>query len=138
VRTIEALWSQIAAGEAITIPHHTGIAFVAATPGAESAGPDLQPIVTATDRPITAAGFAADWRVDNPALRPVLEIYSLQGSSERYDPQDPLAYENARFTFARSMPGAHYARDAWAAGLQLGVIAASDNHAAQRGSRRVD
>jgi hypothetical protein len=31
------------------------------------------------------------------------------------------------------MPGAHYARDAWAAGLELGVVAASDNHASQPG-----
>jgi hypothetical protein len=36
----------------ITIPHHSGIAFVGATPGADSAGPDLQPIITATDGPI--------------------------------------------------------------------------------------
>src|SRR5206468_3121267 len=60
-------------------------------------------------------------------------MYSLHGTSELYDPADPLAYENAHFTASRSVPGAHYARDAWAAGLELGVVAATDNHSAQPG-----
>jgi hypothetical protein len=133
VGSVENLWSKIAAGDAITIPHHTGIAFVSAPRGAEGAGPELQPIITATDGAAPAPGFSVDWSHHNPLLRPVLEIYSLHGSSERYDPQDSLAYENAGFSFARSVPGPHYANDAWAAGLKLGVVAASDDHSARPG-----
>src|SRR5262245_18273723 len=117
----------------ITIPHHTGIAFMGPPAGAESAGPGFQPIVTDVSRPLTSAGAAVDWNIHNPNKRPLVEIYSLHGSSEIYDPQDSLSYENAHFTFSRSVPGAHYARDAWGAGLELGVIAASDNHTAQPG-----
>jgi Protein of unknown function (DUF3604) len=131
--SVQNLWARIAAGEAITIPHHTGILFLGPPPGADSAGPDLQPIITATRGPVTATGNAVDWAVHDPVRRPLLEIYSLHGSSELYDPPDSLSYENAGFTFSRSVPGAHYARDAWAAGLELGVVAASDNHAAQPG-----
>ena len=131
--SVQNLWSRVAAGEAITIPHHTGIAFMGPPPGAGSAGPEFQPIVTGTATPVTTPGFSVDWSIHNPMKRPLLEIYSLHGSSELYDPQDSLSYENARFTFSRSVPGAHYARDAWAAGLELGVVAASDNHAAQPG-----
>ena len=133
VGSVETLWSKIAAGDAITIPHHTGIAFVGAPSGAESAGPELQPIITATNVAAPSPGFSVDWTHHDPVMRPLLEIYSLHGSSERYDPEDSLAYENAGFTFARSVPGAHYARDAWAAGLQLGVVAASDDHSARPG-----
>jgi hypothetical protein len=131
--SVQNLWSRVAAGEAIAIPHHTGIAFMGPPPGAGSAGPEFQPIVTATATPVTTPGASVDWSIHDPTKRPLLEIYSLHGSSELYDPQDPLSYENARFTFSRSVPGAHYARDAWAAGLELGVVAASDNHAAQPG-----
>jgi hypothetical protein len=131
--SVQNLWAKIAAGEAITIPHHTGIVFLGPPPGADSAGPDLQPIVTAARGPVTAAGNAVDWSIHDPIRRPLLEIYSLHGSSEMYDPTDSLSYEKAGFTFSRSVPGAHYARDAWAAGLELGVVAASDNHYAQPG-----
>ena len=102
-------------------------------PGAGSAGPEFQPIVTGTATPVTTPGASVDWSIHNPLKQPLLEIYSLHGSSELYDPQDSLSSDNARFTFSRSVPGAHYARDAWAAGLELGVVAASDNHAAQPG-----
>jgi hypothetical protein len=37
------------------------------------------------------------------------------------------------YTGARSVEGAHYARDAWAAGLPMGVIASSDDHEAHPG-----
>jgi hypothetical protein len=131
--SVQNLWSHIAAGEAITIPHHTGIAFFGAPAEASRAGPELQPIVTAPVPATFPPGAAVDWSIHDPVRRPLLEIYSLHGSSEFYDPTDPLSYESLRFTFARSVPGPHYARDAWAAGLELGVIAATDNHSAQPG-----
>src|SRR5262249_7591620 len=101
--------------------------------GADQVSAELQPIVTAVNGPVTSTGNAIDWSVHDPVRRPLLEIYSLHGSSELYDPSDPLSYERAGFTFSRSVPGAHYARDAWVAGLELGVVAASDNHSAQPG-----
>src|SRR5262249_11057883 len=84
--SVENLWSRIATGEAITIPHHTGIAFMGPPAGAESAGPGFQPIVTDVSRPLTSAGAAVDWNIHNPNKRPLVEIYSLHGSSEIYDP----------------------------------------------------
>ncbi|MEP7310343.1 MAG: DUF3604 domain-containing protein [Acidobacteriota bacterium] len=131
--TVQNLWARIAAGEAITIPHHTGISFMGPPPGSDSAGPELQPIITNVRGPVTATGNAITWSIHDPIRRPLLEIYSLHGSSEVYDPADALSYENAGFTFSRSVPGAHYARDAWASGLELGVVAATDNHSAQPG-----
>jgi uncharacterized protein DUF3604 len=131
--SVQNLWAKIRAGDAITIPHHTGIIWSGATAEQQSAGPDLQPILTAARGPITSAGASVDWSIHDPIRRPLLEIYSLHGTSEMYDPADPLAYENAHFTFARSVPGAHYARDAWAEGLELGVVAATDNHTAHPG-----
>jgi len=131
MQSIDNLWARIRAGDAITVPHHTGISFAGPTPGLGSAGPELQTVVTPASAP--APGFAADWSTQDPVKRPLLEIYSLHGASERYAPDDALSYENLRFTFSRSIPGAHYARDAWAAGLEVGVVAATDNHTAQPG-----
>lgn len=133
LRSVENLWARIAAGQAITIPHHTGIAFQGAPPGASAAGPQFQPIITAARGPLAGFGASVDWKSHDPLRRPLLEIYSLHGSSETYDPEDPLSYENAHFTFSRSVPGPHYARDAWAAGLELGVVAATDDHTARPG-----
>jgi hypothetical protein len=67
----------------------------------------------------------------------LLEIYSSHGTSEHFEPTDPLAYENVRFVNARSAVGAHYARDAWARNRRLGVVAASDNHSARPGQHHL-
>lgn len=131
--SVRNLWAKIRAGDAITIPHHMGIQFGGVTVEQQAAGPGLQPIVTTASPPGTSVGNSVDWSIHDPLRRPLLEMYSLHGTSEIYDPSDPLAYENARFTGARSVPGAHYARDAWAAGLELGVVAATDNHSSQPG-----
>ena len=127
--SVQELWKHIRAGEALTIPHHMGISWQDnVTP---PSGPELQHVT----KPIRPAGYGpqVDWSIHDPSKRPLLEIYSLHGQSERFAPDDPLAYENAGFTFGVSTPGAHYARDAWAAGLELGTVAASDNHTAQPG-----
>ncbi|HEX6465163.1 MAG TPA: DUF3604 domain-containing protein [Vicinamibacterales bacterium] len=131
--SVQNLWAKIRAGDAITIPHHMGILFGGFSAEQEAAGPGLQPIVTVARGPVTQLGASVDWSIHDPLRRPLLEMYSLHGSSEIYDPSDPLAYENAHFAPSRSVPGSHYARDAWAAGLELGVVAATDNHSAQPG-----
>jgi hypothetical protein len=131
--SVKNLWAKIRAGDAITIPHHMGILWGGVTVEQQAAGPGLQPIVTTAPEVGTRLGDSVDWSIHDPLRRPLLEMYSLHGASEFYDPSDSLAYENARFTGARSVPGAHYARDAWAAGLELGIVAATDNHSSQPG-----
>jgi len=74
-----------------------------------------------------------DWNFHDAERRRLIEIYSLHGLSETFNPDHPLAYDNSDHTLARSAEGPFYASDAWAAGLQLGVIASSDDHAAQPG-----
>src|SRR5207245_7139406 len=113
-RSVGNLWAAVRAGDAITIPHHTGILFGGAGAELQSAGPGLQPIVTSDRSPVTSAGASVDWTIHDPIKRPLMEIYSLHGMSEMYDPRDPLAYENAGFTFSRSGPGPPYAGAAWA------------------------
>ncbi len=87
---------------------------------------------------------AASWDEYRDVPRQGVEIYSLHGSSEFYDPEDPLAYEQCDLSLPHgkpvgpcntgiSMDGAHYARDAWAKGLMLGVVGGSDDHRAQPG-----
>ena len=128
--TASALWQKLKTGEAITIPHHLGL-----QPGrlaTRTPGPGHQQITSA--RKFTHRGPKFDWTTPHdPVLRPALEIYSGHGTSESYDPSDPLSYENVRFAPSRSAEGPHYARDAWAKGHRMGVVAASDTHSARPG-----
>jgi hypothetical protein len=101
--TLQALWSHLAGVAALTIPHHTGIRW-------------------------GTIEHTVDWSYNQPEFRTSVEIYSVHGESEMYDPADPLSYENRHPGAAESVDGPHYARDAWAAGLKLGVVAGSDNH----------
>jgi hypothetical protein len=129
MKSVQALWSHLQDGEAFTIPHHMGISWQDDLK--PQAGPELQQVTRST-KP-AGAGPQVDWSNQDPVKRPLLEIYSLHGQSEMFAPDDALSYENAHFTWGVSTPGAHYARDAWAAGLLLGTVAASDNHTAQPG-----
>lgn len=98
-------WKELSAGEALTIPHHTGKM--------------PSPLI---------------WSPQNPEFRRNIEIYSAHGLSEVYDPTNPLSFENSDFTApARSVDGAQFAQDAWMEGLQLSSIASSDDHRAQPG-----
>ncbi len=129
VRSVERLWDRIDDGEAITIPHHLGIQW--GSNNQEIDGPGLQPVRTAR---FFGGGLRLDWtRAHNQALRPALEIYSAHGQSEFFDRDDALAYEQVRYTAGRSSDGPHYARDAWAAGHPMGVVAASDDHQSHPG-----
>lgn len=128
VRTVERLWELLDSDDAVTIPHHLGIQWGVNNRPVEGTG--LQPILTGGG----AGGPKLDWtREHNPTLRPILEIYSAHGQSEYFNREDLLAYEGVRYTGARSADGAHYARDAWATGLPMGVIASSDDHQAHPG-----
>ena len=129
VKTLDELWRRLSSHHAITVPHHTGVHWAAAT-----------------------------WEAKSP-LRPLIEIFSVHGQSERFEPRDSLSYDQligtAPYgTFPRhgpgtpeeyrekaddiavistSAPGPHYAQDAWGAGLELGTIASSDDHTARPG-----
>jgi hypothetical protein len=98
------LWKALTAGQALTIPHHTG------------KFPEVR------------------WDVDHPDLRRNLEIYSAHGLSEAFDPEHPLAFEQSDFTSpARSANGPQFAQDAWIRGLNMSTIASSDDHRGQPG-----
>ncbi len=103
--TLPELWDALTAGEALTIPHHTG----------------------KFPRPV-------EWEPHNPEFRRNIEIYSAHGLSEAYDPEHPLAFEQSKFTSpSRSAEGPQYAQDAWEAEIHLSTVAASDDHRSQPG-----
>ncbi|NPV10134.1 MAG: DUF3604 domain-containing protein [Anaerolineae bacterium] len=107
--TAPALWEalRLNAVTAITVPHHTGL------------GSDPK-------------HGAVDWTDGDPQFERLLEVFQAKGFCEFYDPTHPLSYENLTpGTF--SVEGPHYARDAWAMGRRLGVIASSDEHGAMPG-----
>ncbi|MGO1051287.1 CehA/McbA family metallohydrolase [Crossiella sp. CA198] len=115
--TVLDLWRALKGRRALTIPHHTGVAFSPKTAGS----------IPGSTSP------AVDWQYHQPDLRRTVEIYSGHGQSEFYDPSFDLSYENSDFSTNTSRNGPHYARDAWELGHQLGVIGSSDNHRAQPG-----
>jgi hypothetical protein len=103
--SLPGLWSALAAGQALTIPHHTG-----------------------------KMPFPIFWYPHKPELDRNIEIYSAHGLSESYDPSHPLSFENSTFTDpSKSVTGPQYVQDAWAQGLQLSTIASSDDHRAHPG-----
>ena len=103
--SLEELFAALEAGEALTIPHHTG-----KFPG------------------------GLDFSVQNDELRRNIEIYSGHGSSEVYNPAHPLAFERSLFTSdASSRDEPSYVQDAWRMGLRFSTVAASDDHRAHPG-----
>ena len=125
VKTLDELWLRLSSHRAFTVPHHTGVHWAAAV-----------------------------WDRDH-ALRPLFEIFSVHGQSELFEPEHPLSYDQlvgmapygtypigselvpeehrGMVPISNSAQGPHYARDAWAAGLKMGTIAASDDHTARPG-----
>lgn len=103
--TLPELWEVLEAGDALTIPHHTG-----------------------------KFPSGIDFSVHDAELRRNFEIYSGHGLSEAYDPDHPLAFEQSLFTSdARSLDEPTHAQDVWIQGLQLSTVAASDDHRAKPG-----
>lgn len=107
----------------LVLPHHTGISW-------------------RTLPPPGGRGDAVELRAveDDQGMRPVMEIYSHHGQSERYEPGHALAYElnrmrNPEHRSNTSTPGPHWAQDWWAAGRRMGVIGSSDEHSGQGGKR---
>ncbi|MEQ8765480.1 MAG: DUF3604 domain-containing protein [Planctomycetota bacterium] len=99
------LWEALDAGDALTIPHHTG-----KFPG------------------------GIDFSIHDPERRRNFEIYSGHGLSEVYDPEHPLAFEQSDFTSpSKSLRDSTFAHDVWRQGLKLSTIAASDDHRSKPG-----
>lgn len=78
------------------------------------------------------------WRHTETPFEPFLEIYSHHGTSEFYNPDDSLYYNNVHMIDHENknhdaVYGPHYARDAWANGRKLGVTASSDSHIGKPG-----
>ncbi|MDZ7301494.1 MAG: DUF3604 domain-containing protein [candidate division KSB1 bacterium] len=97
----------------LTVPHHTGV---------------VRNLDLGTGPWVSfGQGFS------NSKLRPLIEIYSLHGSSEWYAPEHPLSYRSLWRGLQDCTSGPHYAQDAWAAGETLGVIASSDDHSSRPG-----
>ena len=117
--TVQDLWKQLVAGEAMTIPHHTGVRF---SPKASNLPGGTNPNI--------------DWRYADDAFRRVVEVYSGHGLCEYYDPEHPLAYQHCDFSLNDSAQGPHYAQDGWLSGQRMGTICSSDNHQAQPGRRQ--
>ncbi|MYB76458.1 MAG: DUF3604 domain-containing protein [Chloroflexi bacterium] len=117
--TVQDLWRQLMPGQAMTIPHHTGVRFspkASNLPG--GTGPNI------------------DWQYANDTFRRVVEIYSGHGLCEYYDPEHPLAYQHCDFSLNDSAVGPHYVQDGWLTGQRMGTICSSDNHQAQSGRRQ--
>jgi len=132
---LKETWEEVGKLNPIIIQHHLGIGWIMDLPGW------AEPLIKLFNR---AFGCQVNWGKYAQVPRPALEIYSGHGQSEYYNPQDPLSYENCDLileqgknlgfcTTGYSQKGAHYARDAWAEGLKLGVVAGSDDHRAQPG-----
>jgi len=103
--SLPELWKALTAGEALTIPHHTG-----------------------------KMPFPIFWYPHDADLDRNIEIYSAHGLSEAYEPSHPLSFENSTFTDpSKSVKGPQYAQDAWVQGLELSTIASSDDHRAHPG-----
>jgi hypothetical protein len=77
-------------------------------------------------------GWGFDMRLRYPDTCKLIEIYSMHGLSELYDPENPLSFENQRHR-PNSRVGPHYARDAWALGQRFFTHGSSDNHFGQAG-----
>ena len=133
--SLSETWDKLKDYNPLLIQHHLGIGWVIDLPSW------AVPIMRVFNR---AFGPQVNWTKYKDVPRPSLEIYSAHGQSEYYNPDDALSYEHCDLILPEpekigfcntgySQQGAHYARDAWAQGLKLGVVAGSDDHRAQPG-----
>lgn len=102
---LPALWEMLTAGDALTIPHHTG-----------------------------KFPQGVDFGIHDETFRRNFELYSGHGLSETFDPAHPLSFERSTFTSpARSLNAPSHFQDALRKGLVLSTVAASDDHRAHPG-----
>ncbi len=139
-RQLGDIKSQFGEIEPVVIQHHTGMQW----------GVDLPPYLSSWVLPLLnkyIVGPHVIWSEYKEVKRHAVEIYSLHGSSEYYNPNGPLSYENSDLSLPQdpedigfcctgySRQGPHYVRDGWAAGYVMGTVSGSDDHVAQPGKR---
>ena len=149
--TLPKIWKALEGKRAFTIPHHMGIRFLPKA-DIETVHLAINPIYRWEDlnfespefqaeRKLVRGGTDIDWKYRNDKIDRALEIFSMHGQSELYDPNWELSYEYQRDpngggdSQGVSVPGPHYARDGWALGHRNAVIASGDNHSAKPGQR---
>lgn len=149
--TLPKIWKALEDRKAFTIPHHMGIRFLPKS-DIETVHLAINPIYRWEDlnfdspefqaeRKVLRGGTDINWKFRNDKIDRALEIFSMHGQSELYDPNWELSYEYQRDpngggdSQGVSVPGPHYARDGWALGHRNAVIASSDNHSAKPGQR---
>ena len=98
--------------------------------GEASSGPILYPYLRATNGIATSHSSATeqgtDWRDNDPALEPMVEIY--QGFESNYEHAGaPRAWKEGEATVHQGLRPAGYVWNAWARGYKLGVQASSDH-----------
>jgi hypothetical protein len=127
---VEELWSRSVPGEVITHIAHPARQYHDHIRRVD--GPRLEDVkYRRTD---LSRGAPVDWSQPiRSEIERAVEIYSIYGSAERFEPTDSLSYERLRYQPARSAKGQHFVRDAWSAGHRLGVVAVSDDHFGQPG-----
>jgi hypothetical protein len=102
----------------------------AETKGAVNTGSVLYPYLQRTDGIVTshtpATPQGTDWRDNDPALEPIVEIY--QGFESSYEHAGaPRAWKEGDKAVHNGLRPAGYVWSAWAKGFKLGVQASSDH-----------
>jgi hypothetical protein len=77
-------------------------------------------------------GWGYDMRKRYPDTTKLIEVFSMHGQSELYDPDSPLAMKICRHRWD-GREGPYYVRDALALGQRFGIHGSSDNHFGQAG-----
>ncbi len=98
--------------------------------GGVNTGSVLYPYLEKTNGIVTSHTSATqqgtDWRDNDPALEPIVEIY--QGFESNYEsPDAPRAWKEGDKAVHTGVRPAGYIWNAWAKGLELGVQASSDH-----------
>ncbi|MBC8046798.1 MAG: DUF3604 domain-containing protein [Fimbriimonadaceae bacterium] len=103
----------------LAVPHHTGKQF------------------DATDTFTNCVNHFGNENI-NSQFRRIAEIYSGHGTSEYYDPENVLSYENqsSNDVFPISVNGPNYLQDAWAVHEKFSVVASTDDHKGKPGMPR--
>ena len=78
-------------------------------------------------------GWGFDMRKRYPDGTRLIEVYSMHGCSELYDPDSPLSLSNQRHRAGDDREGLYYLRDGWALGHRFVTQGSSDNHFGQPG-----
>lgn len=80
-------------------------------------------------------GWGFDMRLQYHESTRLIEVYSMHGTSEHYDPASSIFMDKNRRRAGDAHVGPYYVRDAWALGQRFAAHGSSDNHFGQGGVR---